>query len=456
MAARTTMKAFLTALVILAVAGSLVFLAVNNHEAVLDGGICKGCNIVLVTVDSLRYDRLGCYGYPKGTSPNTDSICANSVVFDSAISQSTWTKPALASLMTSKYVSEHHVVGRPGDDDEGDLQVLPESETTLAEIFRGRGYSTAAFFANGMIGDGSGFDQGFDVFYSPNVEISWEDAWDENVTDRAVSWLGEREGPGKFLLQIHYISPHADYEPPSGFMKVAGPDAPEGSYNFSGKHQDDLFYANLTGPDLEELSARYDGEVRFLDSQIGRLLEKLNEIGAGNRTIFVITSVSGELLGEQKGKDGARIFGHGHMVPEVVYVPLIVAYPGLQGTLRRGNVAELVDILPTLLSLSAGGNENDRPVFSGANLFRGKESGFSDSVFVPGSRLLGIAEEGKMIAYFCSVLNSEGPETSGFSRASDGTWIRNESLGAPQDFDLRKEMYFSKGELIDGYNFVDC
>ena len=155
-------------------------------------------SIVLVTVDTLRADRLGCYGCPVRTSPALDSLAARSVVFENCVAQASSTAPALASVMTSRYPSEAGVFNN--------TQPLIEAPDTIAAFLKRRGYECAAFVSNFNLRPRMGFDRGFDHY-------------DARMTDRERNRSGLPEGWDKtpFFLCVHYQDPHGPYTPPEGY-----------------------------------------------------------------------------------------------------------------------------------------------------------------------------------------------------------------------------------------------
>ena len=178
--------------------------------------------VVLFVVDTLRADRLGCYGHDRDTSPALDAFAREGVLYERCLGQSTWTKPATASILTGLYPAQHTAVHL--------LSVLPAEVSTLAEELAARGYRTAAFGESGMIfGEGSGFEQGFEVFRS-----SWELGDPIGAKERegsagvlvegALEWLGALEPDEPFFLYLHLTDPHAPYDPPAPELVVRAGD----------------------------------------------------------------------------------------------------------------------------------------------------------------------------------------------------------------------------------------
>lgn len=271
-------------------------------------------NLLLITVDTLRADRLGAYGYDEPTSPAIDALAAHSVLFEQAQVQSAWTLPSLASLMTSLYTSTHGCWNFASR--------LDESFTTLAERLRGEGYTTAGVASHVFLDERYGLQQGFDSF---DVELvkdfvaSHEAITSEQVTAKGLAFLAARTDDERpWMLWVHYFDPHATYRVHPGLSERFGTSAE---------------------------ASRYDGEVAFTDRAIGELLSGLEAAGLGGETIVVLVADHGEEFGEHGGT------GHGRTLHrEILHVPLMLSVPGIEPR-RVAEPVESVDLLPTLLEL---------------------------------------------------------------------------------------------------------
>jgi arylsulfatase A-like enzyme len=271
-------------------------------------------NVVLVTIDTLRADRLGAWGYPRGTSPRLDALAASGLRFHWAFAQGAQTKVSMPSVFTGRYFSE---VDRSPD---SWATIWPEN-ITLAERLRDAGYHTAGFPAHRFFLPSYGLNQGFIDWdltlvnkYGPRmVNVSTSGP----TTDLTLEWLG-RHAPdgGPYYLWIHYFDPHHYYQ---------SHDLP----------------TDLGDSD----SDRYDEEIRFMDEHLGRLLDTLEERGWGRNTYVVVHGDHGEGFGEHD----YRYHGQ-HLFNDQVRVPLIIAGPGLSGRVVETPVA-LLDIVPTVLDL---------------------------------------------------------------------------------------------------------
>jgi arylsulfatase len=291
--------------------------------------------IVLVTLDTTRVDRLGVYGYAGRTSPNLDRFARDALVFDAAYTTSSWTLPAHASLFTGKLVSSHGArkdpqgnlslataVRDPGRWKHHRARGLAQGETTLAELLRAHGWATGAVVAGPWMKRAFGLAQGFDSYDDGGIDhVNGRRAAD--VTTSALAWIASHERE-PFLLFLNYYDPHFPFDPPPLFA----PARPAGEQTR-----------------LERLGQLYDAEIRYMDAELGRLLDGLAERGLYQGAWIVVTADHGEVLGE------AGRMGHGETLLQVeIHVPLLVKYPGGEGPVGRTSEPVLItDLLPTLL-----------------------------------------------------------------------------------------------------------
>jgi arylsulfatase A-like enzyme len=283
--------------------------------------MASGYNVLLVTLDTTRRDRIGCYGCAWARTPTLDSLAAGGVLFDDAITSVPLTLPSHATLLTGLYPPRH------GIRDNGRQGLAPERET-LAEILASSGYETAAFIACFVLDARFGLDQGFGIYdfqvgssgYRPKMPDFNERPANE-VTDSAIRWLAKRAESGgaskPFFAWVHYFDPHLPYESP-----LAGQ------------------------PDLA--GRPYDAEIAFVDAQIGRLLGELGRRGLAERTIVVVVADHGEALGDHaEPTHGLFLYESTVRVPFLLYCPALV--PGPCRVADR--VVGLADVFPTLLDL---------------------------------------------------------------------------------------------------------
>jgi arylsulfatase A-like enzyme len=293
-------------------------------------------NVVLIAVDAARADRLGVYGYPRGTTPAIDDFASRATVFEQARSQASWSLPSYASLFTSLYPSMAGVT-RMSD-------TLPEGVPTLAGLLRDAGYSTAAFTGGGFAGRGWGLGRGFDV--------SWEGADPRAQVERLREWLGRRPAQPAFLY-LHTFEAH-DYlfERPhlvEEAERLAGRPLrlPAGVERRVVREAG----AGLSRDELREISLLYDGALRVADRQVGHWLKLLRDQGVLDHAVVAVFADHGEAFGEHD------VVHHGFsLFEELVRVPLVVRVfspAGGEAAPRRvAEPVELVDLAPTLLEIA--------------------------------------------------------------------------------------------------------
>jgi len=277
-------------------------------------------NILLVTIDTFRADRLG-----AGVAPALDTLAAAGVRFTNARSAVPLTLPSHTTILTGLLPTEHGVR-------ENGRDVLDARHRTIASALKGAGYQTAAFVGAFVLDRRFGLSQGFDEYddripRDPNATERLEAERPASaVVDRALAWLGEHAAPGtghqaRFFVWIHLYDPHAPYNPP-----------PE----FRGRTK-----------------SAYDDEVAYADSQIARVFDSLRAKGLDKRTFIVVAGDHGEGLGDH----GERT--HGMLLYDsTLRVPLVVASPGAAPA-TRGEAVSLVDIAPTVLSAAGVATPND-------------------------------------------------------------------------------------------------
>ena len=286
-------------------------------------------NVVIVLSDTLRRDHLSVYGYDRPTSPNIDAFAASATRYTNAFAQSPSTKPSVTSLFTSLYPTQHQVIRNK--------QALPDTQVTLAEILKTNGFTTAAFVENSVIGAQFGFDQGFDDWTFDNTRHFESEDTMEAFDDAILAWLSSRDTT-PFFLYVHYIDPHTPYMPPKQWKRRFHRGTYTDSTTFGvGDH---------TSPRVERNIARYDEEIAYVDDRIGRVLAHLDALEFRENTLVVFLSDHGEAFMEH-GK-----VHHSHSVyGELINIPLIIRYPGVEAPARVGDFAAHVDILPTILDV---------------------------------------------------------------------------------------------------------
>ena len=298
--------------------------------------------VILIVADTLRADFVSALGGPAGTTPHLDSLARDGIVFENTRATSPWTTPSFASLLTSTYPSEHGAGERAGA--RLRRRGLSPSVSTLPEVLGRAGYATAAVVSNAFLGSHYGLGRGFQSYQNLHPTRSYYpiSAWLDDVLlqalrpsyhrayvrgDRQTARVLDRldllrRGERPFALLAHYMDTHRPYQVQRRFRD---------------------------GESAPSEVADYRAAVRFLDEQVGELLEALREAGLYDRALVIFTADHGEELAEQRLPDD---YDHGHtLYRELLRVPLIVKLPGggLAGT-RRSEGASLIDVAPTVLA----------------------------------------------------------------------------------------------------------
>jgi arylsulfatase A-like enzyme len=351
-------------LLLLSAAAALIF-----SPAACVGKSGNGFNVIVLLVDTLRTDHLGCFGYERATSPNLDRFAEGAVAFAANYSQSSRTGPSVASFFTGLNVRTHGVLN-PLDQWDG-KGVLALSHTTLAEVLSDAGYRCRAIVSNPNVYAPYGFGQGFEDYRHAPI---FTDAGPINTL--AAEWI-EEEGDRPFFLYLHYMEPHSPYAAPSVWNRhFVDPDY-RGSITGEHAQLDAILAGQLktTPADERRLVDLYDQEIVSWDREFGRLWGFLKGRGLLDNTVVIVLSDHGEEFFEHGG------VLHGYtLYEEQLRVPLLVAAPGLApGAVK--SVTRNIDVFPTLLdlldlptpefvqgrtlrALMEGGKEEDREVLS--------------------------------------------------------------------------------------------
>ncbi len=317
----------------LACFGSMEVVTVSQRPRELASA--QAPNVVMIVVDTLRYDRLGCYGNTGGFSPNIDALAARGVVYESAYSAAPWTWPSTASIFTGLTPAEHGITSY-------EACYLAQELATFGEVMQRAGWTTGGFSCNPLICTEKAFAQGFESFQS----YEWKHA-DVLMTD-ALGWLAH-SGDWRFLLYLQFVDPH-DYRPTQANKKKFVGKLPEG---FSHRAARDLFAKRVLNEpyDAEQLesynrylSELYDASIADVDDELGRLIEDLKARGQFENTIFIITADHGEEF-----LDHGMLYHGNQLHRELVGIPLIMAGPGIPKGKRVNERVENRFLAGTLL-----------------------------------------------------------------------------------------------------------
>lgn len=329
---------------------AVLALSCSKQEARLD---FDHHNLLVITIDTLRADRLGSYGHQGAQTPHLDRLANEGVRFESCHSSVPLTLPSHTTMFTGRYpfATKVHQNG---------VNFVDENETTLAELLRDAGFNTSATISAYVLTSKFGLDQGFDV-YEDSLEMGdlfrfFGRIEADEVYERFSRWL-QANGTDRFFSWVHFYDPHLPYEPPEPFLERF--------------HEEP-----------------YDGEIAFVDSQIGRILGDLERLGVLDHTLIVVTSDHGEAFQEHVEE------GHGLMCYEqTLQVPLIFYAPN---RLPAGEVVServaLVDLLPTLVDLFNLERPSGLQGRSLVGLLRGEDDRQPRSIYF--ESLAGVKEKG--------------------------------------------------------------
>ena len=323
-------------------------------------------NVLLIVADTLRWDHVSAYKYPRSTTPNLDQLAREGALYEQAFSTSPWTTPSHASMFTGYYPSRNGVDGR-------NIFLNPES-TTLAGLLTHRGYQTAGFINNVYIrrqtGIGSGFQQ-YEEFWGRNEGSSlpqllellnnrWRPRNDTGAHETRIAvdrWLKDDwSARNPFFLFVHFMEPHAPYGIPETHLPQFLP-AGVGIEQARNVNQDPEEYIcgkhPMTSKDFEILNALYDSDIHYLDQEIGAMLDSFRKRGLLDNTLLIFVADHGEHFGDH------GLMSHELSIyDELIRVPLILRHPAtITAGTRVANIVQTVDLFPSILnflSLSAG------------------------------------------------------------------------------------------------------
>ena len=295
-------------------------------------------DILIITIDTLRADSLEPYGATDTLTPNIARFAEEGVVYESATTPITVTRPAHSSIFTGLYPDQHGVLHNG--------YVLPGEELTLAEILKGQGYQTAGFVGVRLLGRPSGLGQGFDAFDAP-VERVQRRA--KKVVDPAIEWLTAADPETPVLMWVHLYDPHLSYNPPPAFRRGVDPELssrlPYIKWNTLKKVVEEND-GNVPAEVLEHARLLYRGEVEYTDRHVGQLIRSFDRLRNHSQSMVVLTADHGECF------ENGIFFTHQDCLYEgTIRVPLIVRYPGGVGAgLRVGHRVSNLDVTPTVVS----------------------------------------------------------------------------------------------------------
>lgn len=349
----TTRLAIFTLLIVCCLAASSSF----DRTMVRSGSSlhCADCNVILVSIDTLRADHLGCYEYPRDTTPNIDSFRKEAVLFRSTIAQAPSTTVSHGAMLTSLIPSFHGAFMTR-------RSPISSSVPTMAEILHQHGYRTASFNGGAQLRKDFGFDRGFDIYESFQGAPTL-DRFSDRVRE-GIDWI-QQAGDRKFFLFLHSYDVHHPYAPDHNHLDYFAKDyagalevpiSPDTLTRINSKKLE------VSRRDLQFIVDTYDAEIRGMDVAFGTLIEFLRSSKLLDRTIIVFTSDHGEEFGEH----GSWGWHATTLFDELLRVPLLIKFPNQRhGGATINDQVRSIDILPTVLETL---NMERFPHFQGVSL----------------------------------------------------------------------------------------
>lgn len=297
---------------------------------ILTGLSCGGrerINVLLILVDTVRADHFGCYGYERDTTPCIDSLARAGTLALNCYGQSSWTLPAMTTILSGTTPVEHGAGRR-----EGIFYGVSPRLPWLPHSFHSEGYRTSAFFNVMFMNEDFGFHRGFEHFDCQGVASGNSLRKAGPTVDDFLSWLDSTDPDKPFFSAVHFYDPHIPYSPPSPWNALYTDPGYEGEYGETwgtGIAEMNRVNSGETVPaeaDLQNLMALYDGEIRYTDHEIGRMLSELRERGYGENTLIILVGDHGEEFLEHSGIEHGRT-----LYQEITGVPMILAGPGFTG-----------------------------------------------------------------------------------------------------------------------------
>jgi arylsulfatase A-like enzyme len=378
-------------------------------------------NVLLVVVDALRQDTLGCYGHPLVKSPNIDRLAREGVLFENAFTQAPFTWASFGSLLTGKYPRRHGLVEMRAAVRMAPNITLPyhlktarfRADSALAGKRLEDGDYLGATFHTGTLSTGSGLLRGFDVYYEQlagHGVVVADSPWSVFRSDLllnifaaklgqkvggdtagvARSWIGDHAAQ-RFVAMVHLYSTHTPYDSPEAFKALyRDPNYTGPVKSFYAQHREAIERgeAKPTAADVQAIRALYFAGVTEADAKIGALVDELAKRGVLDDTLVIVTADHGESLGETSAFSSAGFWEHDHMVQTNLRVPLVMRWPrGIASGVRVAALTDEIDVLPTVCDLLAIETPHEDGVYGmvdGASLLplaRGEKASVRDFSF---------------------------------------------------------------------------
>lgn len=356
--------------------------------------VAKGTSVILIIVDTLRADHLGCYGYSRVTSPNIDRFAADSVVFENCFSHAPSTSASVASILSGYLPHETKVTNHT---------VVSKKIRTLPFLLGAQGYKSAAVVSNYVFRAKRGWENGFDVYDAKMKELELNrnipERIAEHTTKRAIKVLKKFRKDNLFLW-LHYQDPHGPYTPPGTFGQLFKSTTKEPLFlklnDISSGRRGIPKYQKLDDKrDFHYYVSQYDSEIRYNDEHLKCFFDALKELEWYSDSLIIFTADHGEGMGEHD-----YYFAHGeYLYNSLTHVPLVIKWPG-GPTGAKKDIVQHIDIVPTILkalnitpSANLRGSDLAGPIPSGREIFAKMETGmvrdkFKYSIMADGFKLI--------------------------------------------------------------------
>ena len=354
--------------------------------------------VLLIGIETLRADHVGCIGYSRNTTPTLDAIAKEGVVFSKAMATASWTMPAVMSVLTSLYPEVH---GTTNYD-----RKLREDVTTLAEVLRENEYKTVAFVNNPTLDGRYGFCRGFELYDDFSAWLDFvglgrpvggrevhQTLTNEPLTRAALRWI-EQHHQEPFFMFAFYFDPHYDYTPPPPFDTMFDPNY-DGSVDGRGIVQEPRRSNRPPQRDLDHIISLYDGEIRYTDTCVSKLLDAFARFGILDQTFVIIFGDHGDEFYEH----GSTAHAH-TLYNELIHIPLVLRWPSKVPEGKRFTaLTSQVDIMPTILDYLGIQHQKTMQGTSLRDLIEGRVCRVHDFVFAGGRghRCAVIGNQNKMI-----------------------------------------------------------
>lgn len=347
-------------LIIFIGAAALGLARIKQPAATFNSAIaCRGCNVVIIGVDTMRADHVHSFGYNRDTTATLDQLASKGFIFTNAVSPASWTVPSFMSIFTGAYPSVHGITNKfavfnKTEQKLSNLKKISPGIKTLAEAMKDNGYATGGFTGDAGVSGKFGYNQGFDVYTDEQTFGGFD-----NSEKHALAWLDSIKGK-KFFMFFHGYDLHGQFPDAPDYKSIYSPPNYAGPYKGTPKEEAELREQQLVGPislspaDVLFWKALYDGKIHDADARLKNFLDELGKRGLVKNTMIVVLSDHGEEFYDHGGID------HGHsLYDEQIRIPLIFVIPGTAGGKVIASQVGTIDLMPTIFQILGVKADND-------------------------------------------------------------------------------------------------